>query len=447
MIELSGVMQSLFEGLDLLENFLWGYIGAPIILLLGFYYGIKSRFVQIRKFPVVLKEFHYYMWVRQRNVNGVHPLKVFFACVGGCIGIGNMVGITSAVQLGGPGALFWVWVTAIAGVMLKYAEVYLGVRYRASMPGGGYRGGPMYFLRHAYKGAFFPLLVCFLLAIYGVEIYQFRVVTKSLTHNFGFNEYAVIGVLLSLVLYAVSGGVNRVGEISSATIPLFIFLFVGMGLWIIFLNLGEIPTLLQEVFVSAFTGQAATGGFVGSTIMLAMSQGVRRGAYSGDVGIGYASVIHSETSVTIPEKQASLVIFDIFLDTFVICTMSIVIVLLTGVWQTDIPAERLVQDALSVYFPYMHFFMPFFIFLLGYSTIIAYFVVGLNCAQYLAPKWGKPFYYAYAIAAFITFSFVETRQALSVMAIVGCLLLIINCYGIFRLTKEIRFDFEADELP
>ena len=108
MDEIRGMMQVFFEGLDYFEDFLWGYIGAPLILILGFYYGFKSRFVQFRKFHVVMKEFYYYMWVYPRNVNGVHPLKVFFACVGGCIGIGNMVGITSAIQIGGPGALFWV---------------------------------------------------------------------------------------------------------------------------------------------------------------------------------------------------------------------------------------------------------------------------------------------------------------------------------------------------
>jgi AGCS family alanine or glycine:cation symporter len=122
--------------------------------------------------------------------------------------------------------------------------------------------------------------------------------------------------------------------------------------------------------------------------------------------------------------------------------MSMMIVLLTGVWQSGLPAECLVQAALGTYFPYMDFFMPFFIFLLGYSTIIAYFVVGLNCAQYLSPKWGKNVYYVYAVAAFVTFSFVETHQALSVMAIVGCLLLVLNAWGIFKLTKEIRFDFQ-----
>jgi len=423
------------------EDFLWGYLGAPIIIFLGLYLSWKSRFVQVRKFHVVVSRFLGYLTYKNREHAGVHPLKAFFAAVGGCIGIGNIVGVCIAVQLGGPGALFWIWFTSLMGMMFKYAEVYLGIHYRERLADGQYRGGPMYFLRRAYRSSFLPMTVAGLLCIYGVEIYQFRVITQSLTDNFHWNEQITVLLLLFLVMFASSGGVKRVGAISGAIIPLFIFIYTAMGIYVLYDNIYVLPQKIGEVFISAFTGHAAMGGFIGSTMMLAMSHGIRRGAYSGDVGIGYSSVIHSQSSVTKPQNQASLVIFDMFLDSFVICTMTILIILVTDVWLMPIESGMLVQTALSAYFPYMNYFMPVFLFILGYSTINAYFVVGLNCAAYIFPKYGQHLFYVYAAFALVFFSFAETNQAMSVMAIVGCLLLIINCTGIIKLRREIKFDF------
>jgi len=432
------LIHNFFYVVDFLEDFLWNIFGVPIIVILGLYLTWISGFAQVRYFPTIIKRFISYISIKEEN-RGIHPLKAFFASVGGCIGIGNIVGVCTAVQIGGPGALFWIWLTAFVGMMLKYSEVYLGVRYRETVIGEGYRGGPMYYLRKAYKSSFFPMASAFLLCIYGVEVYQFKVVAQSITDNFHVNIYLVVSVLLSLVIFASFGGVGRVGAISSAIIPFFIIVYVFVGGWVIIANIQVLPEKLLEVFVSVFTGHAATGGFIGSTIMMTMSQGIRRGSYTSDVGIGYSSVIHSETSVTEPQKQASLVVFDMFLDTFVVCTTTILMILVTGVWDQPMEAGMLVQEALSMHFPYMNFFMPIFLFILGYSTINAYFVVGVNCAEYLSPKYGRKVFYGYAILALVFFSFAETKQALAVMAIVGCLLLVINCYGIFKLRKEIDF--------
>jgi AGCS family alanine or glycine:cation symporter len=171
-----------------------------------------------------------------------------------------------------------------------------------------------------------------------------------------------------------------------------------------------------------------------------MSHGIRRGCYTGDVGVGYASVIHSESSAQVPEKQAALAIFDIFLDTFVVCTTSLFLILATGIWHEPIEAGMLVQMALGEYFPYMSFFMPLFLFMLGYNTINAYFCVGLKCAEHLSPQWGRLAYYAYAVVVLLIFSFMGTSQAQTVMAIAGVSLLMINGTGIFFLRHEISFN-------
>lgn len=433
------------NALVIFEDFLWVYIGFPLMVIFGVYLTFKSRFVQIRKLPESFKTFFGFFTFKNRDTRGVHPLKVFFACVGGCVGIGNVVGICSAVQIGGPGALFWIWATAIFGMILKYAEVYLGIRYREPNESGGYNGGPMYFLRKAFKTGIFPSAAALLLCVYGVEVLQFSLVVHSVSYNWHIHRLIVTCVLLFLVLFAGMGGVQRVGNISTAIVPVFVVLYMGMGSWIILNNLNAVPEVLSMVFTSAFSGHAALGGFVGSTILVTISQGIRRGCYTGDVGVGYASIIHSETSAKIPERQASLEFLGIFLDTFFICTTSVMLILITGVWEAPLEMDMLVQTALGQYFPYMTFFMPFFLFLLGYSTINAYFCAGLKCAEYLSPRRGKIFYTIYAALSLFAFSFVDVLQAQSVMAIAGGLLLVINLWGIFRLRNEISYEIQSEE--
>ncbi len=436
--------------LEFVEEILWTYFGVPLVAFLGLYLTIKSNFFQIRHLPTVFKTFLGFLRFRNADHQGVHPLKAFFAAVGGCVGIGNIVGICTAVQLGGPGAVFWIWMTALAGMIFKYSEVYLGLRYRVPNGEGGYNGGPMYFLKAAFKQSWVPKLVCVLLCIYGVEVYQFSVITTSITANLGINSYLVIVVLLLLVVFAGLGGVKRVGSISSTSLPIFVVIYVGMGAWVLSNNVFVLPSVFHLIFTSAFTGHAAVGGFAGAGIMAAMSHGIRRGCYTGDIGVGYASVIHSESSVQIPEKQASLAIFDIFLDAFMVCTTSLFLILTTGIWQEPMEAGMMVQLALGEYFPYMHIFMPIFLFMLGYNTINAYFCVGLKCADHLAPRYGRTIYYLYAVAALLLFSFMGTSQAQMVMAIAGVSLLIINSCGVFILRHEISFNLspaQAEEKP
>ncbi|MCE2982436.1 MAG: amino acid carrier protein [Parachlamydia sp.] len=434
------------EQLDAIENFLWTFMGVPIVILLGIYLSYKSGFVQIRHLPTVFKTFLGLLKQgKGSEVKGIDPIKTFFAAVGGCVGIGNIVGVCTAVQIGGPGALFWIWMTAIAGMIIKYSEVYLGLRHRVPNESGGYNGGPMYFLQKAFNLRWMPGLVCILLCIYGVEVYQFSVISTSISNNWGLNSYAVIAVLLVLVIFAGSGGVKRVGSISSTSLPIFVTVYVGMGLWVLFNNLSALPSVFSDIFSSAFSGHAAVGGFAGAGVMTMMSYGIRRGCYTGDIGVGYASVIHSESSVQVPERQAALAIFDIFLDTFIVCTTSLFIILATGIWQEPMEAGMLVQLSLSKYFPYTEYFMPLFLFLLGYNTINAYFCVGLKCADYISPRYGRPVYYAYAVLALIGFSFLGTGQAQAAMAIAGVSLLIINSCGIFMLRHEISFDIAGEK--
>lgn len=440
------MFEQIFDLMTRIDSFFWSYVAFVLIVLLGCCLTYKARFFQIRQFPSIIKTFVQFLSYSSKDTRGVHPLRAFFASVGGMIGVGNIVGIVTAVQIGGPGALVWVWMAAIIGTIIKYSEIYLGLKFRVKNDRGGYDGGPMYFLQRAFNSYGISIFISILLCIYGTEIYIFSVVTDSIAVNFSLNRFLVIGVLLGLIFYASIGGVSRIGRICAWTMPFFMLLYMVMGLWIIIQEAALLPEIFKTVFVSAFSGHAAIGGFAGSSVVLAIQHGVARAAYSADLGIGYDSIIQSESNTVFPERQAKLAILGVCIDNL-ICTMSILIVLLSGVWKAVDPIEgsRLVQTALSQYFPYMEVFMPIFIFMIGYTTIIAYFCVGMKCARYLYPRYGVPLYVAYGFSAWIFFSFFDQSQALLVMSIAGALLLITNLIGIYKLRHDIVFPSETNE--
>lgn len=447
---MTGVHFSLLEFMgsfvEFLDNMLWGYLALPALLLMGIYFTYISRGLQFRRFPQIFKSF-FEALSRKHTGTGVHPLKAFFVCIGGSMGISNVVAVCTATQLGGPGALFWIWITAIVGMIVKYSEVYLGMLYRVPHGKGGYRGGPMYFLQKAFKKSWVPKAVCFLLCIYGVEIYQFCIVTETVSQNFTINKYAVAFTLLVLIIAISRKGVHHIGHIASILIPAFIVCYLAMGTWVLVHNLSILPAVFHTVLQSAFTGHAAVGAFAGSSILLTASQGIRRSCYSGDVGVGYASVIHSETREVSPEKQASLAIMEIFIDSFVICSTSVMLVLTTGVWNQPLEASMLVQHALAQYFPGMHIFMPLFLLLLGFTTIISYFCAGIKCAEFISPKIGRKVYYVYGSGICLLFVCMQSSHALTIMSITAACLLVLNLYGIFKLRHDIHFHLPASPLP
>jgi AGCS family alanine or glycine:cation symporter len=307
---------------------------------------------------------------------------------------------------------------------------------------GSFDGGPMYFLPPAYKGKWIAFVMAFLLCIYGVEFFMFNVMADSISVNWNIDERIVVVILILAILIVATGGIRRVGEVCSAIIPLFIIMYLGMGFWVLATHLLEIPEVFRLIFEGAFSPQAAIGGFAGSTVSLTISMGLSRGAYSGDIGVGYTSIIHAESRTTHFGRQASLAIVGIFLDTFVICSTSIFLVLLTGHWKAGIDSTLMVQEALGLTFPYMQFFMPFFLFLLGYTTILAYFVVGVKCAKFISPKKGPLIYYLYACITLPLFAFVDAKQAFVVMSLSGALLLLFNVFGMILLRKEVRFNLD-----
>ncbi len=437
------VMNTFLSLLITFDDFFWSSIAFLLILFLGLGFSWKSRFSQFTQFLQFCRVFHHYSQdssvTSSEESQGVHPLKVFFASAGGNIGIGNVVGIATAVCIGGPGALFWVWIAGIFGSIVKYSEVYLGIKFRKIDKDGVYQGGPMYFLDKAYGTRIIPGIVAVLLCIYGVEIYQFSVIADSLAHCWNLPKLLTIFGLLFLILYAVRGGLQRVGKICSFVLPFFLIVYCSLALYILIKEFHHLPSLFVSVFSSAFSGHGALGGFAGCTVATTIHQGISRAAYSGDIGIGFDSIIQSESSVKDPRIQAQLSIIGIAVDNL-ICTLTLLMVLASGSWSMGLSnASEAIEHALSTYFPLVKFFLPTFFFVTGYTTIISYFLVGKKCAKFLYGNLGEKMYMIYGAAILPLFCFLSQNIALLVMSISGALLLCFNLFGVFLMRKEIVF--------
>lgn len=435
------MLESLTLGMEWLEEVLWTYLGFTGIVVIGLWFTWRSKFAQIRLFPGAIRYALKQASLSHDHNEGIHPMKAFWATLAGAVGIGNVVGICSAVQIGGPGAVFWVWLVAFIGVLLKYTEVYLGMIYRKRRH-GGWDGGPMYYLREAYGARWMPALAAVLLCIYGVEVYQFHVVVDAISINWSIPRTIVMLIMIPCIFLAVRGGMKSLSKIAAAVVPFMIVLYLLMTSYVLLLHIADLPGVFGLIFKSAFQGHAALGGFVGSTFMQTFSQGIARGCYASDIGIGYTSILHTETSETNPGRQASLTFVGILADLLGVCTISMLLILVTGVWQEPIDQTMQVQEALSRYCPGVSYLMPILIFFLGYTTVIAFFVFGAKAAKFLMPRYGETLYYVYALIMFVVFTYSSTRQALLIMSISGVTLLIINLGAFLQLHRHVRYDLE-----
>ncbi len=436
--------EQFFTIINILNNFLWDYIGILLIIFIGSYFTIKNKFYQLSILIRPRKYIGELLSCAQKDKQGIHPIKLYFASVGGMVGLGNLVTVTAVVTLGGPGGVVWMWLASFVGMIVKYSEIYLGIKYRVKTA-KGYDGGPMYFLKEAFKGSklkldkILPMVVCLLLCVYGAEISIFLTVTDTFVDTFEIDRIIVIGILLILVIMSAVGGVQRLSLICSVLMPSFMISYVILGLWIILTNTNLIPGIFNEIFSDAFTLKSSATGVIGGNVLLAMHYGIQRAVYSGDIGIGYDSIVQSETQTTHPERQARLAIFALFSDTL-ICTITIMIIFVTGVVEMEgIKPSEYIIHALSQYVPYPEIYIAFLFFIAGFTTIIGYLVVGQKAAIFLHKKIGKPFYILYSIVAFIIFSFHNQADVMLIMSISGGLLMVINLTGVFLLRKEIKF--------
>lgn len=438
-------MSKIFTYLNIIDGVIWEKVGIIMILVIGAFLTLKSKGYQFRVI-FSIKQHAKEVFRNEKGSKGISPLRIYFASVGGMIGIGNIVGVVSAVALGGPGSLIWMWISVIFGMLVKYSEIFLGMKYRICKD-DGYSGGPMYYLQEAFKfcpvlARFLPITVCLILCFYGVEISQFVIIADSISSTFTVNRYAVICLMIIVIVFSAMGGVSWLGKFCGILMPPFMISYMIFGSYIIFVNYHAILDVFSEVIESAFAFKSVSGGIMGSGMMLAARHGASRAVYSGDIGIGYDSMVHSESKNNKPSVQAKMAIFALLSDAL-ICTFSVMIVLMTGVWRkVNLLPSEYVSEAFGIYISknYIDWYMTALFFLSGITTLVGYFIVGAKCATFLSVKYGKGIYMLYGACSFFMFSFLNQESVMLLMSISGGILMIINIVGMMLLGKEVRFE-------
>lgn len=368
------------------SSFVWG---VPLLVLLvgtGIFLTVRLRGIQVTMLGHALRET--FARPKVNEAGDISHFKALMIALAATIGTGNIIGVATAISVGGPGALFWMWVTAAVGMATKYAEGVLAVKYRVVDDNGEMAGGPMYYLERGlgqkWLGVLFALFGA--IASFGIgNMVQANAVAGNLHDALGFNP-AITGVVLTICTAGVIlGGVKKIGNVSAVMVPVMAVVYVSGCLVILARFAGELPGALALVFQDAFSGTAATGGFLGATVMLAIQKGVSRGVFSNESGLGSAPIAAAAAKTNEPCEQALVSMTGTFIDTIIVCTMTGLVLIVTGAWHSGTSVTALTRSAFDIGLPGNSggFIVSFGIIFFAYSTILGWAYYGEKCMEYL----------------------------------------------------------------
>jgi AGCS family alanine or glycine:cation symporter len=384
------------------NEWLNGYVwGLPMIVLLigtGVLLTVLTGGAQFRYLPLTLKEVLGKLFQRGAAGQGsVSPFQAVATALASTVGVGNIAGVATAISIGGPGALFWLWVSGVLGMCTKYSEIVVALHYREKDASGVMRGGAMYILKNGlglpWLGSIFAGLVA--LAAFGIgNMVQSNSVALSLQDSFGVNPM-ITGVALVIITgIVIIGGIKRIGEVTEILVPIMALFYLGAGLIILLRFASEIPGAIQLVLEGAFSGTAATGGFAGSTLMVALRVGIARGLFSNEAGLGSAPMVHSAARTDHPVRQGLYGIFEVFVDTILVCTFTGLAIIVTGVWSSGATGAVLAGAAFSTGLPgtWGNIVVTISLVLFAYSTVVGWSYYGETGVVYLlGPKAVLPY--------------------------------------------------------
>ena len=457
-------MDKLNEIVSKIDGFVWG---LPLILLIitcGIILSIRIGFLQIHKLKLSLK----YMLKNEDEGHGdVSSIGALCTALSATVGTGNIVGVATAIAAGGPGALFWMWIAALVGTATKYSECLLAVKYRVVQKDGHILGGPFYYIEHGMGKKWKWLAKIF--AFFGVCVGLFGIGTfsqvngissavqnffdpnKSNCVNIPFlGEYSWAVVISSLILAAcvaaiLIGGLKRIATVSQIIVPFMAVIYLIFSVALILLNITEIPAAIVTVVKGAFNPSAVTGGVIGS-FFLSMKKGVSRGIFSNEAGLGTGSIAHACADTSKPVKQGMFGIFEVFADTIVICTLTALVILVSGVpvnYGAAAGAELTISGFTATYGGWVSIFTAVAMCCFAFSTIIGWGLYGARCIEFLfSAKVIRPFMIAYSLVAILgatvdlglLWSIAETFNGL--MAIPNLIALFLLSGKVVELTKE-----------
>jgi AGCS family alanine or glycine:cation symporter len=451
------LMDGLMNIIGAVNSFAWGGIMIFFLVGTGFVLTLGTRAVQFRKMGYSFK----LLFTKVENGDGdITPFQSLMTSLAATIGTGNIAGVAGAIAAGGPGAVFWMWVTAAVGGATKFGEGYLALKYRITNEKGEKSGGPMYYIKYGMKDvyggnwAWLGWLFAFFatIAAFGIgNMVQSNSVAQSLQSSIGLSPY-ISGAIIAIATGAVIlGGIKSIGKVAEKIVPVMAVIYVIGALVIIFKNAGMVPDVFGMIFGNAFNARAVGGGLLGTVIRF----GVARGVFSNEAGLGSAPIAHAASTQTDPIKQGLIASLATFIDTLVICTMTALVILLSGYVTIDaasglmsikdgLSGAALTTQAFDAAFPgFGGFIVSFGLVFFAFSTILGWYYYGSKSLEYIAGVKAVEFYkYAWVLLAFmgaiykvdIVWSLSDTFNGL--MAIPNLIALLALSPMIFKLLKE-----------
>lgn len=456
-------LDQLNHWITLYNDYVGGYLLLALLLPTGIYFAFKLNFLHIRKFRhalhVVSGRFS-----KKGDAGDINHFKALTTALSATVGTGNIVGVALAIYLGGPGAIFWMWITGFFGMMLKLVECTLALKYRRFNSDGTVSGGPMYYMeyglkdrlgKHAKTLAIIFASAAVLCSLGTGNMAQSNSMTDVLHTSYGTSHMWAGLIITAFVLLIIVGGLKRIAEVTSRLVPFMAIVYFLAAILVIVLNYDKIGSSFYLIFHDAFTGTAATGGFVGSAFILTLTMGVRRGLFSNEAGQGSAPMAHAAAKTPYPLREGMVASLEPFIDTIFICTLTALVIIMTGAWESGIAGVGMTVIAFESGLAKisMGYLAPHIIsiglLLFAFSTIISWSYYGSRAANYLFGERAiKPYYYLYAL--FVFFGSVWGLDLVwSFVDMVITFMTIPNLIAIFLLTpviqKEVKEYFGTDQ--
>ena len=385
------------------NNFIWGIPAMVCIIGVGLYLSFRTGFIQIRKFPYSIKNTLGRIFDKSEAADGsITPFQAVCTALAGTVGTGNIAGVAGAITIGGPGAVFWMWISALLGMCTKYSEVTLAVHFREKNSQGDWVGGPMYYIKNGLSKHWHWL--AFLFSLFGVltvfgtgnatQVNTIVTAIDSLMLNFNLASSGslstinlVIGIVIAIaVALILIGGIRRIGKVTETLVPFMALLYILLGLGVVILNIQQIPAVFQSIFEGAFHPAAFTGGMVG-TLFTSMKKGVSRGIFSNESGLGSAPIAAAAAQTKEPVRQGLVSMTGTFIDTIVICSMTGLSIVITGTWNTGLEGVAITTAAFQKGLPFPPVVASFSLMLclvfFAFTTILGWDYYGERCLEYL----------------------------------------------------------------
>ena len=386
----------MYQILSSMDSFVWG---PPLLVLLvgtGIYLSARLGLLQVFKLPKALKLIFTAESKGQGDISSFAALATALAAT---IGTGNIVGVATAIKLGGPGALFWMWVAAFFGMATKYSEGVLAIKYRTKDTNGEVAGGPMYYIVNGLGKRWKPLAIIF--SIFGVMVAllgsgtftQVNSITESLNNAFGLPATIVSIILAVIVAIIIFGGIQSISKVAEKIVPFMAIIYILAALIVLIFNAGNILPSIALILKSAFTGQAATGGFAGATMMIAIQSGIARGVFSNESGLGSAPIAAAAAKTEEPVEQGLVSMTGTFIDTIIVCTLTGLAIIVTGGWSSNLNGATLTQHAFATVFGNFGVFaLTISLVLFAFTTILGWGYYGERCFEFLFGTRAIPVY-------------------------------------------------------